>query len=154
MDFSQLLNQVLTTGIQDASQIATANLSSQGTSAHIAAQNQTVAQFAAILSSYQAGTITNAVAQTQITNTNGTFQSYVAKLGYARALQGGRDVQNLANSILQNLKNAAIGITGPGVIVPVTGTNSITAGLATLTSNPLLLGAVVFVAYRMFKGRF
>jgi hypothetical protein len=151
MDFGELLNTALTAGIQDASAIAARDLGGSGTSAHIAAQNATVAQFAAVLNAYQAGTISNATAITQITNANGTFQSYVQKLGYARALAGGRDVQNLANSILTNLHNAAIGITGPGVITPTSST--LTAGIATLTSNPVLLAGLAFVAYKMLQGR-
>jgi hypothetical protein len=129
------------------------SLHTNGTSAHIPYQNAAEQQMATILNAYNAGQISNSVAQQRILATDQNFTHTAQTFGYARALQGARDIDALAQKILQDLQNVA---TGMGTPVTATPGATLSAGITQLTSNPIALVGIGFLIYKMAmaKGRF
>ena len=114
-----LLSDLWELGQGEIRQAADRALNSQGTSAHIGMQNSAHDEMARVLAEFNAGARTNASAQTAIERINAAFQMYVQRLGYARALQGGMDINTLAQRILSDLRLLAeTRPTIPGTTIP------------------------------------
>ena len=124
-------------GQEQVQQEAQRRLNQGGQSAHISAQNEAVADFQQILSSYHAGILTNAAAQQQIQTTAAGFKRLAENLGYPRALAGSLEVTTLASRLAADLRAE---LTGSGVLA---------AGLPAV-SPTVLIGAAV-VAYLLLK---
>ncbi len=166
MDFTSLIDSVVNAGEQAGqtllSNAAKQQLSQGGTSAHIPAQNQTVAAFGTILNEFHAGTLTAAQAADLITRYDQGFSAFCQKLGYARATRGAQDVHNLA---VQVMNDNFAGVTGSGAVqappgsLPVVPTgvvlppSTLSAGIsfAGMTFSPqtlLLVGGVIYLLNR------
>ena len=158
--FSDLIDA----GAAEVNRKAQSDLKNSGTSAHIAAQNQVVADFQTqALTPLANGTITPQQAIDIIDRLDKAFSAYCQQLGYARALQGARDVHNLAVRLIAD-REATITASGGTYYTPgsggstsvptstsVTRTGVSVAGLGTFSWTSLGLAAVTF--YLLHKNR-
>lgn len=168
MDFTTFIDNVVNAGAQIGDQLLTnaakQQLGASGTSAHIQAQNQTVAAFAQILNEYNAKTISAQQAVDLITRYNQGFMAFCQKLGYARAIRGAGDVNNLAVKILTTTfagvtPSALTSSAPPGTLPPVpTGVTLppgvLPAGIASLGNlSPLTLALLVGAGFLLMRSK-
>lgn len=91
-------------GVDAVSNEAHNRFSTAGESAHIAAQNEAVAEFeAAALTPYRSGRISAEQARQIIRSIASAFASFANRLGYPRALAGAREVEALAERLIMDL---------------------------------------------------
>lgn len=140
-------SDLLDKGAQAVKSEATSRLSSQGQSAHIAAQNEVVTEFGTIIASYHAGQLTNAQAQQKVSAAAATFTAFCQNLGYPRAIQGAADVNNLKNQLIASLQKEA----QTGTVGTITGGIPAALGVSSLT--PTMIALLALGAFLLLRRR-
>lgn len=155
--FSDLVDSAVQAGAQEgtrAIQAKAAQESSKGTSAHIDAQNQAVANFGTIVDAFNRSSLSTADAINRINAIDNTFTTFCQRLNYARALQGARDVHGLALNVVADFQNRAAQNTYQGPDVFSSGGITLPGGVLSAGPSTVSWGTVgllAVAAYVMFQ---